>query len=193
MVALSKEQKARESYVQSATVIISGDIALVHSEHEKRHYLVHTAQGKSIDCECGDFVYRKAHCKHQKAVELRLVPAPKRVRRSAVNSALVASMQLPEGLKVRKARKGAIGVAPKKEQVVCKDVSFAEPVVAPVEVVVVPVEKNADELLDSGERAAVYLREHKAAIEAPRTLPKAPKFTGIEGRLNGNRAFSVLR
>jgi hypothetical protein len=56
---------------------------------------------------------------------------------------------------------------------------------------------DADELLDSGERAAVYLAEERTAvIEAPRALPHAPKFEndlGQHGALHSAKGFSFMR
>jgi hypothetical protein len=55
---------------------------------------------------------------------------------------------------------------------------------------------EVDLLLDSGERAAVYLAEMTVSapvISASFELPKGKKFDGTQGRLNGSRAFSILR
>jgi len=130
MMALAKEQQkieVRKAYIQSALISFREGMALVKSQHESGYHLVHIENGKAIDCDCGDFRYRKAFCKHREAVELRMA-RPKKTRRSASNAELIASLRVADGVKVRKVRrKQAIVVnAPKAEEVMHGDMTVAE-------------------------------------------------------------------
>ncbi len=122
---------ARAAYIQTAEVSLHGDYALVKSEFDAEEiYRVQIENGLPVSCNCPDFYYRSRRdpshvCKHMEAVDvclaatLPLMGTPEmrrmvrsaesifKVRRSAPNSQLIASMQLPEGTKVVKVAKNA--------------------------------------------------------------------------------------
>jgi hypothetical protein len=188
MVALSKEQKqqARAEYIKHATIILDGELALVKSQYESGYHLVHIENGKAIDCECGDFVYRSAYCKHREAVELRLAPKPAKVRKPRVISPLVAELQIPVGTKVRLV-KGSL----QKVSATC-----------PADVSKVPAECQEDATPElSAEEEKLFqaigddpiiladeitdVEEWKAPASTQEQRERAP--------LNGQRGFSLLR
>ena len=199
------KQKARAAYIKAAKIILSGDIALVWSEQNTRYYEVHLDGQKALDCECRDFVYRHSHCKHQEAVEVRV--APKKARRSATNAELVASLQVAEGVKIRKVRnQTAIKVSVPAPKIVCAACGQhglcspeceAEAQQADVELPELPVveeEEFTEELAELWtEEEILRIREAaKPQVQAPHVLPQAKQYENAP--LNGGRSFaSVLR
>jgi SWIM zinc finger len=128
MKKAAEKAQAREQYIKSAEIIFSGDIAVVRSQFDEgKRYTVRIAGMVATSCECPDHQYRGRHCKHCEAVEARLnatlplfgtsemdelitelrkdIKPAKKVRRSAKNEALVASLQVAEGTRVRKVRR----------------------------------------------------------------------------------------
>jgi hypothetical protein len=225
MVALlakvSKAEKAaiaRAEYIKTALVIIQEGIALVRSQEEMHYYMVHFDGLVAKDCECGDHTYRHAHCKHQEAVELRLAPKPKKVRRSAKNTQLVAALQLPEGVKVRKVRGQAVVkvIAPEKEVMIEEVMPDAAPVVSaecPVNVASVTEECHEDDTLSTEEEALfadvgndeIVLQDELKSVPVVTIAPhpalskpvQGAKFSNQQRRndapLNGNHGFRRLR
>jgi hypothetical protein len=175
MVALSKEQKAeaRKVHIENALISFHEDMALVKSQYESGYHIVHIENGKAIDCDCGDFVYRSAYCKHREATEKRLASKPAKVRKTREVSPLVAQLQLPAGSKVRKVK----GVLKVSSVVPVSDIKVSAP--CPVDV---------DAIME------VYAREDEA--EQDEIIAEAV-FSTQERRerapLNGNRGFNLLR
>jgi hypothetical protein len=124
----AEQAAARAEYIHSAEVSLHGDYALVRSRtDESVTYRVQIEGGVPVSCSCPDFYYRSRRdpshvCQHMEAVDvcqsatLPLMGTPEmeslirsvekvfHVRRSAPNSQLIASLQVTEGVRVRKVR-----------------------------------------------------------------------------------------
>jgi hypothetical protein len=130
----AEQAAARAEYIQTAVVALHGDHAEVASQFDpEESYRVQIEGGLPVGCNCKDFYWRSKRnpghvCKHMEATDLCLsatlplmnTPAmkslikaldktfrPAKVRRSAPNAQLITSLQVAEGVRVRKIRRDA--------------------------------------------------------------------------------------
>jgi hypothetical protein len=210
---------ARQDYIKTANITMNADYALVCSQSSDECYKVEHDGQTATSCECDDRYYRKTTCKHMEAVNFKLAqpvkpakPAKvKQPRRSAANTELVASLQLPAGQKVRKSRKaGLIVVAPVVEVIPeeevptpCPQVTFVvgcQVVSAPTAAQALLIALELIETANNRKRLAAELDALVAEMEAPQEVvtkevstTTIPVDMALQGALNGNRGFSLMR
>jgi hypothetical protein len=213
VVAHTKQElvaMARAEYIETANITMNADYALVCSQSSDECYKVEHDGQTATSCECDDRYYRKTTCKHMEAVNFKLAqpvkpakPAKvKQPRRSAANTELVVSLQLPAGVKVRKSRKaGLVVVAPVVE--VIPEVAFhvcGQVVSAPTAAQALLIALELITTVNNRKRLAAELDALVAEMEVPQEVvttqvssSSVPVDVALQGALNGNRGFSLMR
>lgn len=197
----TKEQAIidRQQYIKRAKITFAGDYARVTSQFdENRNYPVRVVDGKANRCECDDFFYRGRKtgqaCKHMQAVDLRIekdaARAARKAAKAAKSAAIVASLQVAEGTKIRKARGQAVLVV----------TAPAEQIAQPVEEVQAEVPAETTKVEEMKPLARKTPTPHlvtggldKIPLLAALIEPRKPVPSGVRGNLSSNRGFSLMR